>query len=191
LLFPQAANSGIAPEVATIIIGVMQVVSCFISTLVVDKLGRRILLLASVGVMSICTILLGLYFFLADRDPANVENISWLPIVSLCFFIVMFSIGFGPIPWLMVGELFAPDVKSIAGPAAGTTNWLLAFIVTKTFNNLRDAMGIGPTFWLFSAISLVGVAFVFFIVPETKGKSLSDIQKMLAGEKVNEPTEQK
>jgi MFS family permease len=169
----------------------MQVVATFVASLVVDKLGRRILLLASVSVMSLCTILLGLYFYLNDQDASNVENIGWLPIVSLCLFIVMFSIGFGPVPWLMVGELFASDVKSVAGPIAGTLNWLLAFIVTKTFINLRDAMGIGPTFWLFSAISIVGVFFVFFIVPETKGKSLADIQKMLAGEKVEESTEAK
>uniref|UniRef100_A0A1B0CZM5 Major facilitator superfamily (MFS) profile domain-containing protein n=2 Tax=Phlebotomus papatasi TaxID=29031 RepID=A0A1B0CZM5_PHLPP len=129
--------------------------------------------------MSICTILLGVYFFLKDQDAAKVSNLGWLPIVSLCIFIIMFSFGFGPVPWLMMGELFASDVKGFAGPMAGTTNWILAFVITKTFPNLVDAMGTGETFWLFSGLSILGLIFVFFIVPETKGKSLSEIQDLL------------
>jgi len=99
----------------------------------------------------------------------------------------------------MMGELFASDVKGIAAPLAGTLNWLLgkfsnfrkcvlltsafsAFVITKTFTNLKALMGDGETFWLFSGLSILGTIFVFFIVPETKGKSLSEIQKMLGGE---------
>ncbi len=83
----------------------------------------------------------------------------------------------------MVGEIFPADVKGFASSISGAFNWILAFIITKTFTNIRDAIGLGETFWLFSAFSVVGTVFVFFVVPETKGKSLSDIQKMLAGEK--------
>lgn len=163
---------------ATIIVGVVQVIATFVSSLVVDKLGRRILLLASDSIMAVCTILLGVYFYL-DQNGHDVSNLGWLPIVSLCMFIVMFSLGFGPIPWMMMGELFAADVKGLAGSLAGTFNWLLAFIVTKTFTNLVTAMGRAETFWLFSALSIVGTVFVFFVVPETKGKSLAEIQRML------------
>lgn len=79
----------------------------------------------------------------------------------------------------MLGELFAPDIKGLAGSISATSNWTLAFIVTKTYNNLRDVLGVGPTFWLFTGISIVGIVFIYFAVPETKGKSLSSIQKML------------
>lgn len=58
-----------------------------------------------------------------------------------------------------------------------------AFVITKTFTNLKSLLGDGQTFWLFSGLSILGTVFVFFVVPETKGKSLNDIQKMLAGEK--------
>jgi MFS family permease len=177
-----AANSGVQPEIATIIIGVTQVVTTFFATLLMDRVGRRVLLLISELVMAMCTILLGVYFFMADQDSASVVNLSWLPIVALSLFIVVFSLGFGPIPWLMMGELFATDIKSVAGPSATTFNWLLAFIVTNTFNNLRNTVGTGQTFWLFAGISLIGVLFVYFVVPETKGKSLADIQKMLENE---------
>lgn len=81
----------------------------------------------------------------------------------------------------MVGELFAADIKGIGGSAAGAFSWIFAFVVTKTFSNIQTAIGIGPTFWLLSGFSILGTVFVFFVVPETKGKSLSEIQTMLAG----------
>lgn len=138
-----AAGTGLDSEIATIIVGVMQVLATFVASLVVDRLGRRILLLVSDSIMALCTLLLGVYFFMQDRDASSVENLGWLPIVSLCVFIVTFSLGFGPVPWyvslsyaltliddilicrLMMGELFASDVKGIAAPLSGTLNWLL------------------------------------------------------------------
>lgn len=175
----KAANISLDSEVATIIVGVVQVIATFVSTMVVDRLGRRILLLASSSVMAICTILLGVYFYLKDLNDGSADDLGWLTILSLCVFIIMFSIGFGPIPWMMMGELFATDIKGLCGSLAGTFNWLLAFIVTKTFVNLKGSLGNGETFWLFSALSIVGTVFVFFVVPETKGKSLLEIQQML------------
>uniref|UniRef100_A0A0A1WTN4 Facilitated trehalose transporter Tret1-2 homolog n=2 Tax=Zeugodacus cucurbitae TaxID=28588 RepID=A0A0A1WTN4_ZEUCU len=175
------ANTGIDANLSTIVVGIMQFIATFVSTIVVDKLGRRLLLLTSGTIMALSTISMGVYFFLQDQDAASVTNIGWLPVVSLCFFIVLFSIGFGPVPWLMMGEVFAADIKGVAGSIAGTTNWVLAFIVTKTFVNLTDSIGKGETFWLFSGITIVGVFFVYFIVPETKGKSLNEIQAELEG----------
>lgn len=110
----------------------------------------------------------------------------------------------------LLGELFAPDVKGMAASLNGTLNWLLgniityfrhllfffkqlfsftAFVITKTFTNLVSALGRGGAFWLFSGLSVLGTVFIFFIVPETKGKSLNEIQTLLAGEKIT-PTNQ-
>jgi Na+/melibiose symporter-like transporter len=94
-----AAGSAISPEIATIIVGVMQVVATFIASLVVDRLGRRILLLVSDSIMALCTLVLGIFFFMKERDESSVTSIGWLPVVALCLFIVAFSIGFGPVPW--------------------------------------------------------------------------------------------
>lgn len=75
---------------------------------------------------------------------------------------------------------------------ANDSSTISAFVITKTFVNLKDAIGNGQTFWLFSGLTVAGTIFVFFIVPETKNKSLNEIQKMLAGEKAtNETTEEK
>lgn len=174
------ATDTIDASMSTILIGVMQVVATFVSTIVVDKLGRRILLLASGIVMALSTTAIGVYFHLKDQGN-DVENLGWLPVASLCIFMIMFSIGFGPVPWLMMGELFSTDIKGFAGSIAGTTNWLLAFVITKTFTNITDGIGTDGAFWLFAGLTALGVVFVFFAVPETKGKSLNEIQQHLAG----------
>ncbi|KAJ8894780.1 hypothetical protein PR048_000087 [Dryococelus australis] len=171
------AGSELAPSTASIIIGVIQVIASFISTLVVDRAGRRIMLMASHSVMGICSIILGIYFHIKEDVP----NIGWLPLASLCVYIVLFSFGVGPIPWLMVGELFPAQIKGAASSIACLVNWLLSFIVTKFFSDLLTSIGPDYTFWMFGVILCVGTLFVFFIVPETKGKTLEEIQSDLGG----------
>ncbi|XP_013188435.1 facilitated trehalose transporter Tret1-2 homolog isoform X1 [Amyelois transitella] len=180
-----SAGAAVPAAVATIIIGVIQVVSTFGSSLVIDKLGRRILLLLSTLVMCLCSTALGVFFFLQDVHGADsdiVASISWLPLLALSLFIIAFSIGLGPIPWMMAGELCTTEIKAFVASTAGTFNWLLSFAVTSTFNALNDSIGSGQVFWLFASIMVVGFVFVFFIVPETKGKSVDEIQVMLGAQ---------
>lgn len=189
-----SANVTIAPAIATIIIGVMQVLATFTSSLVVDKLGRRILLLLSALVMCVCSTALGVFFFLQDthgKDSSIVQMIGWLPVIALSLFIIAFSLGFGPIPWMMAGELCLIDIKSFVGSTAGTFNWLLSFTVTSTFNTLNESIGPGQVFWLFAGIMLIGFLFIFFVVPETKGKSIDEIQLMLGAEPRQKNEEEK
>ncbi|KAL4701899.1 hypothetical protein ACJJTC_013187 [Scirpophaga incertulas] len=177
-----SAGASIESAIATIIIGVIQVVATFVSSLVVDKLGRRILLMLSALVMCLCSTALGVFFFLKDAHgdgSAILTSISWLPLLSLSLFIISFSLGFGPIPWMMAGELCLIDIKSFVGSTAGTFNWLLSFTVTSTFNSLNTAIGSGQVFWMFAGIMLLGFVFIFFVVPETKGKSVDEIQLIL------------
>ncbi|KOB68407.1 Facilitated trehalose transporter Tret1 [Operophtera brumata] len=189
-----SAGATIAPAIATIIIGVIQVIATFTSSLVVDKLGRRILLLLSALVMCVCSTALGVFFFLQDthgKDSSIVQSIGWLPLVALSLFIVAFSLGFGPIPWMMAGELCLIDIKAFVGSTAGTFNWLLSFTVTSTFNSLNESIGAGQVFWLFAGIMLIGFVFIFFVVPETKGKSVDEIQLMLGAEPRQKNEEEK
>lgn len=176
-IFAQAAN-GMAPGDCMIIIGIIQLVAVFISTLLVDRLGRRILLLSSIVCLCLSMLVLGVYFYLKDIQQ-DVSSITWLPLVSICIFVIMFSFGFGPLPWMMMGEIFAPEVKGVAASSAGLLNWLMAFIVTKFYVDLKVALGTGGTFWLFSGISAIGIFFVYILVPETKGKSLESILRDL------------
>lgn len=177
----EAAGSAMDSNVATIIVGVMQVIAVFVSTLVVDKLGRRLLLIVSISAMCITTLILGVYFHLKIHKFSIADDIGWLPLVAVCLYIILFSLGFGPIPWMMMGEIFAPQVKGIAGSSACLFNWLMAFVVTRFYGPLETEFGQNVTFWIFSVICGLGVVFVLLVVPETKGKTLEEIQVELGG----------
>ncbi|XP_011702777.1 PREDICTED: facilitated trehalose transporter Tret1 isoform X2 [Wasmannia auropunctata] len=172
------AGTSIEANKATIIVGAVQVISVFLGTLVVDRLGRRILLLASIVVLFLMTLILGVYFYCSVHTTAF-DDIKWFAIIPLCVFLVLFSFGFGPIPWMMMPEIFAPEVKGIAGSSACLFNWLMAFIVTKFYSDMTAAVQPYGTFWIFSLFCAVGILFVYFLVPETKGKSLDQIQREL------------
>jgi sugar porter (SP) family MFS transporter len=209
----ESADKSISANVSTLVVGVIQVIAVFLSTLVVDKLGRRVLLLVSVFTMLLTTFVLGVYFYLQHETSVDVSHIGWLPLLCICVFIFLFSVGFGPIPWLMMGEIFSPTIKGnsyfrpylgfaicrvtslksliancqicvlgIAGSSACLFNWLMAFVVTKYYSPLEVAAGTYTCFWLFSAICAIGTVFVFVLVPETKGKTLEQIQLELGGE---------
>lgn len=178
------AESNVDSDLSSIIMGLLQVVAVFISSLIVDRLGRRILLMMSAFIMGISLLVLGIYFHL-QINGMDVSTIGWLPLVTICLFVSLISIGFGPIPWMMTGELFAPQVKGIAGSSASLFNWIAAFVVTKFYNDFVNVFGVDITFWIFSLICGLAVIFVFLFVPETKGKTLEEIQIELSGKTIN------
>lgn len=171
------------PSACSTAVGVVQVVMTFVTAVLIDKAGRRLLLLQSGIVMGTCLFLLGIFFSIKS-NPENeelVKDIAFIPLISVIVFIISFSLGFGPIPWMMMGELFAPEVKSIASAIAVMFNWTLVFIVTKTFGSMLEVLGSDWTFWFFGICMVLCTIFVFFKVPETKGKSGAEIQIMLSG----------
>lgn len=151
--------------------------------MLVDRAGRRILLLISIAVMTVTLTTLGLFFYIQEKNPDLAKTIGWLPVTSLAIYIVAFALGFGPIPWLLVSELYSKDVNAIMSSITGAMNPCLTFIVASSFGTVSGAIGIGAAFWIFAAFCLVGTIFVYLTVPETKGKSLAEIQTMLSGEK--------
>ncbi|KAK4877068.1 hypothetical protein RN001_009574 [Aquatica leii] len=178
----KASGAKIDPQIATICVGTFQVVATFISSLIVDKLGRRMLLISSDFIMAFATIFLGLFFTFKDRHIVSdgiVNMLGFLPIVALCIFIIMFSMGLGPIPWTITGEIFSPDLKSFAVSCAATLNWFLAFLVTKFFLKLEVLIGSDVMFYIFSVICLIGTVFCYMVVPETKGKTIEQVQDEL------------
>jgi len=175
------AGSKMDPDLQTIIVGVVAVIFTYISTLVVDRMGRRPLLLLSDFVMAICTFFLGIYFFLKVKTSFDTASISWLPILSVCAFMVVFSLGFGPIPWMFISEVMPRQISGYASSICCCFNWICVFLVTRFFSDVSALIGSYGSFWLFTVISGIGTAFVYFIVPETKGKTLEEVQIMLGG----------
>lgn len=86
--------------------------------------------------MMITLFALGGYFYAKDTLHSDVSNIGWLPLGSLVVFVLSFSLGFGPIPWLMMGEILPAKIRGTAASVATGFNWSCTFIVTKTFGDL-------------------------------------------------------
>lgn len=178
----KSAGSTMDASVCGIIVSAVQVLMTFGSSLLIERAGRKVLLLISSAVMGFCLFVLGVYFHLKDNGH-NVAFIGWIPLLSVILFIITFSIGFGPIPWLMMGELFLPDYKGVASSLSVTFNWVGVFVVTKCFSKMVESWGSDITFWFFGVCMVAGTAFVATKVFETKGKNSTQIQILLSGTK--------
>lgn len=173
----KAAGSSLSPSLAAIIINLVQMIVAYISILVIEKADRRIYLLFSSTGMLLCLASLGMYFHIKRLDVH--VNIDFLPLTSIILFMVFFSLGFGPIGWMLMSELFSPEIKGIASGIAVLANWVFAFLVTFSFPLMTSNLGEHVTFYIFSCIMACGTVFVYFVVPETRGKSLAEIQQVL------------
>ncbi|XP_071440672.1 facilitated trehalose transporter Tret1-like [Hetaerina americana] len=177
------ADARLSAASSAAVLGAVGVVVTALAAVLVERVGRRFLLCLSslAGAISLCA--LGAFFHLqrlADEQGV-VQGLSWLPLVSLAAFAVAFSLGLGPLPWVMMGELFPASVKGVAGALAAAVNWMLAFVVTKNFTGLTSSLGTDGTFWGFSIVCALAVLFVAFFVPETKGKSEHEIHEAMQG----------
>lgn len=119
----------------------------------------------------------------AEWWAAMIENISWLPLVSFMVYVIAFSLGWGPIPWLFMGEALPAKVRGPAASMVTALNWSCTFIITKTFPGLVLHLGPSIVFFMFSGIMVIGSLYAVFLVPETKGKMLEEIEEELAGKK--------
>ncbi|KAG5671421.1 hypothetical protein PVAND_001619 [Polypedilum vanderplanki] len=174
-----ASGVGLSADISTIIFGIMQFFSSFMASVLVDRLGRRVLLLGSIIVMTITLFAIGTFFYIQSVDPETAETLGWLPLTSLCIYILAYPVGYGEIPWLVVSEVTPKKMKVFIGPICGCFLWTLAFLISLAFNNIAGLIGIGETFWIFASASFIGILFTFFVVPETKGKSLAEIEELL------------
>ncbi|XP_060807065.1 facilitated trehalose transporter Tret1 [Amyelois transitella] len=164
---------------AAIILGFCLVSSTYFSTMLLKKVRRRVLLLFSFTLMAISLALLATYFHL--KASQMVQNNTWVPLLCLCMFVSVYASGVGPIPWLMLREIFPSNVRRRATAITAGFHWFLAFGVTKLFQNLVAKVQPGWALWYFAIICVVGTIFVYFFVPETKGRSLQEIHNEFDG----------
>ncbi|XP_044741584.1 facilitated trehalose transporter Tret1-like isoform X2 [Chrysoperla carnea] len=177
------AGSTIDSNLCTIIVGLVNFGSVFVATMLIDRLGRKILLYISSISMCITLVTLCIFFYLKEIKY-DLTAYGWIPLASFVVYIIAFSLGFGPIPWLMLGEILPANVRGPAASIATAFNWSCAFIVTKAFKDLTALIGIYSTFAIFAKVCFIAFFFTLFCVPETQGRTLEDIEKALTGHKV-------
>jgi sugar porter (SP) family MFS transporter len=114
-----AANTGINSDYQTIIIGAVLLVATLLGSFLVDRTGRKILLVISSCFMTLMLFALGIYFYLLDHKSDVIESLSWLPLTSLCVHLIAYSVGYGPLPWLLMSEVYSKECNAIASPITG------------------------------------------------------------------------
>ncbi|CAG9861810.1 unnamed protein product [Phyllotreta striolata] len=177
------AGVPLAPEICTILTGVLQIIASALTPLLVERLGKRILLMQSGIGMGVSQGALALFFYLKDDRGSDVSSIGWLPILCLAVFIVTYCLGFGPLAWAVMGELFPGNVKSTASSATASFCWVLGFFITNYFGLVSEAVGKSGSFGLFAGCCFLSFGFVYKYLPETAGRSFAEIQELLGGQR--------
>nr|CAD7416446.1 unnamed protein product [Timema poppensis] len=155
------AGSTLDPYICTIIVGAVLTGATGLSAFVVDRFGRY-------------------YFYVKEHYPDQATGIGWLPLSSMCIYLITYTMGSGACSWVILGEIFPNEIKGMASSFSAFVNWFLAFVVTVSFPYMVIDLGSAWAFWIFSMFSFLGLLFVWFCVIETKGKTLEEIQKELS-----------
>ena len=174
----QAAGftSDVTSLAATTGIGTINVLATFIAIWLVDRAGRKPLLVAGVLGMVTTLTVLGLAF----RDVASgaAGSLGLITVVCLAAYIVFFAFSLGPIVWLMISEIYPLRNRAQAMAVSTAANWGANFLVSLTFPILTNRLGSSHTFFIYAALGVVTLIFVIARVPETKGKTLEEISAL-------------
>ncbi|OAY44578.1 D-xylose-proton symporter-like 2 [Manihot esculenta] len=153
----------------SILLGFFKLIMTGTAVLAVDRLGRRPLLLGGVSGMIISLFLLGSYYLFLDNAPV-------VAVVALLLYVGCYQLSFGPIGWLMISEVFPLRLRGRGLSIAVLVNFGANALVTFAFSPLKALLGAGVLFYAFGVIAVLSLVFIFFIIPETKGLTLEEIE---------------
>ena len=171
------ANGAITEAIS---VGITNVVFTVVAVLLLDRVGRRVLLITGTIGLVVALALLGVFFAV----PAIAHGAPWLALVALILFMASFAIGLGPVFWLMISEIFPLALRSKAMAVCTAANWIANFLVSYVFLQLIGAVGKPATFWIYGGLGVLAVAFFAWRVPETKDRSLEQIEREIGGERL-------
>ena len=175
-MFDNMGFKGDASFASTVIMGIVMVVFTLIATVTVDKWGRKPLLILGAIIMAVSMTALGFMF--------NAGSMALGALVVVCIYIAGFSLSWGPVVWVMLAEIFPNSIRDKAMAIAVAAQWFMNWVVTVTFNimdgntALTAAFNHGFAYWLYGGFSVLAALFVWKWVPESKGMSLENMQKL-------------
>ena len=158
---------------ATAGIGLINFLMTIVAIFFTDKFGRKPLLYIGLTGVMLSLVGLGCAFYWANILG---DNLKWVAVGSLATYIICFAFSLGPIGWIIVSEVFPLKIRGLAMSLCTVANFAFNFFVVGSFPVLIHRIGGAYTFWIFAAVSLLCIIFVYFFVPETKGISLEKIE---------------
>jgi SP family galactose:H+ symporter-like MFS transporter len=158
---------------ATLLVGVVNVIATFLTLFLIDRYGRRpLLLISQVGVISTLLILI---ISFATESPF-IDRIAVLAVVGYVF---LYSLGLGPIVWVLISEIYPLAIRAKALAFCTFVSWVSNYLVVLTFPNFVSFLGSAGTFAIYGGLSFLALLFYLRYIPETKGKSLEEVEKLM------------
>ncbi|CAA9996233.1 unnamed protein product [Nesidiocoris tenuis] len=171
-------GGGLTIETYMIIFSALLIIANYLALPLVDRIGRKPLLLISSITTGLCTLVTGIFYQLTNSG-ADLSAVQWIPYVTLVLFSITYSLGIGFLPSTLVGELFPTNVKSHAGAVSAIILAAVSFSVNKVFLEVSETFGNQMMYWYFTLACFLCAIFVQFFVFETRGKSFGEIQEIL------------
>lgn len=170
-----------ASVLATVGIGVVNVLMTVVAILIVDRVGRKPLLLVGLAGMVVSLGLIGSAFAFSGLSGIG----SWVTLAGLMLYIASFAVSFGPLLWVMLPEIFPLKARGSGTGVSALSNWGANFVVAQAFLPLVGLIGRASVFWILAGICILAALFIYFLVPETRGRSLeqieTDLRKRVSG----------
>lgn len=176
-IFAQAGAT-ISSNVATIIMGVVQLLGAYVSTVLVDRTGRKFLLIGSALGSAVALLTMG-GFMRAQQFGYDLSACAWLPMVSFGALAFLSNCGLMTLPFLVIGEVLPDRVRSAGQSLAMTLMYVISTVLLKVFPLMVTVLSMSGALFVFAGSCLAAVAFVWVRVPETKGKSFEAIRRMM------------
>ncbi|CAN4078489.1 unnamed protein product [Withania somnifera] len=176
---------------ATVGVGLTKFTFIVLSTFLIDRVGRRKLLLTSLTGMVVTLCGLGFFLTLAEHAGGKLFWALVLSIITTYAFVMFFNIGLGPVTWVYSAEIFPLRYRALGAGIGVAVNRLMNATVSMSFLSLSNAITIGGSFFMFAGVSLLALTFFYFFCPETKGKSLEEMQSVFTRDKQSENSNNK
>lgn len=167
-----------ASLVQTILVGFINFLFTIVALWLIDKVGRKALLLVGSASMAICLLVIGVAFQTGNTAGP-------LVLIFILIYVASFAISLGPVVWVIMSEIFPNRIRGKATAIAAMTLWAADYVVSQSFPPLLSSAGPATTFWLYGSMALLTFFFTWRIVPETKGKSLEEIESLWSSKEEN------
>lgn len=175
IIFKMAGITGNAASIIpAIIIGIVNVLACFVSVIYLDKIGRRRLYMIGIIGMIPSLALAGFCFYFKNQLGGS---LIYLSVLSIVCFIIFINISLSPLGWLLISEIFPLSVRGVGMSIGSLSHWGFNAIIAFTFLKMVNGIGIASTFWLYAGVCVIGLIWGYYYIPETKGRSLEEIEE--------------
>ncbi|MUG72231.1 sugar porter family MFS transporter [Paenibacillus validus] len=170
-IFKETGAGTNASLIQTILVGLINFLFTILALWLIDKVGRKALLLVGSSLMTLCLVVIGFAFQTGHTSGP-------LVLIFILLYVASFAISLGPVVWVVLSEIFPNRIRGRATAIAAMALWAADYVVSQSFPPMLNSAGPAITFWIFGFMSLFTFLFTWRVVPETKGKSLEEIEAL-------------